>query len=169
MNDTLRDHRRPPPGQRRAHMLSMGLVAVIFFVFVLLRVQLAPGLKDADVDALYDNICHALKGEQEMSELFDDGRTLVRRAGTRMDILFAFQFINAASGRTPAPGELETLEAPVREALREGNFDAARETIQNDMLHTEAMNAGRAELWFALIEKIESRWDHDCQLPAEES
>lgn len=169
MPDPVNDHRRQPPYIQRSHYLSMALVGVIFFVFVLLRVQLAPGPDDEDVSALYDEICEALQGEQAIGTLFEQGRTLVRRGGTRMDLLFAFQFINAESGRTPAPGELEALELPVRGMLREGRFDDARETVQHEMLHTEAMSAGRAEIWFAFISEIERRWGNDCRLPAERS
>lgn len=144
------------------------IIIGLSFLFVVLRLNLHPGYTDEGFQPYYDELCQVLQGDADADDLYQRAKKELRRTGTQTDVMFYFQFIGIYTGNMETPANLIKSDGPIREAVVHGEFDLARQRVQDALLDTDEMTDGRAKAWGKLIRELRVRWDNDCIKPATE-
>ena len=148
-----------------AQHMTLTMVAVLaIVVLVSLRIRMMPRVTPEVLSGLYDEMCELLRADASLEPLHDPVRDHVRSMSHRLDVVFVYQLVRADIGREEAPRGLEPVELPIREAIRGGDFEAARGLVQAAIREVPAMTEARGELWLELIARLERRWDHGCRV-----
>lgn len=153
----------------RRQKMIIGVLIVLTICFVALRVRLAPGYSEDEFAILYDDLCTEIQSDGDGKELFKRAKKQMRKAGTKPEVLFFFQFVGIYADELHPPRQLIEIEIPIREAVLAGRFDEAMSLTHHAMLETDAMTAGRGEAWGKMIRELRSRWTNGCRKPAEEA
>lgn len=144
--------------------LGLLIAAVFIMAIIFLRLRDIKHVDKEELAGTYNRICQVLDQGGDFESLYDETKRQLRHASMEMEVHFLYEFVRRMNGEEPIVDELEPVEIPIRQALREQRFEDARVDVRAAVLNDSGMKPGRGQLWLSLIEKLELRANNDCDI-----
>jgi hypothetical protein len=164
VNEPVHTHQSIDSRTKNYRRIGVFIAALLVFGMIYLRIQMWPNVDEEELASTYNHLCEVIVEDGNYESLYNETRDELRKAGTQVEVHFLFQFVRRMNGEKPFDESLDSVEEPIRRAIKEQRFDDARSKVREALTSDVGMKPGRGRLWQQLIEKLEIRVENDCSV-----